>query len=231
MMNDLTLIIPAKNESETLPLVLESLKKLKLKIIISLKDDDLNTINSINKNENIKIHFQSGNGYGNSLREAISTCETKFFCIFNADGSFEKEDLFKMYNLIKNNDFVYTTRYEKSGGSEDDTLITFIGNKIFSKFGNIFFGLRITDILYTYLMGKTDAFKKLNIKSDDFKFCVELPIKMEISNMQYKCIPSYEYKRIAGKKKVNAFKDGFLILFEILRLFFIYKVLRKKLIK
>ena len=230
-MNDLTLIIPAKNESETLPLVLESLKKLKLKIIISLKDDDLNTINSINKNENIKIHFQSGNGYGNSLREAISTCETKFFCIFNADGSFEKEDLFKMYNLIKNNDFVYTTRYEKSGGSEDDTLITFTGNKIFSKIGNIFFSLRITDILYTYLMGKTDSFKKLNIKSDDFRFCVELPIKMEISNMQYKCIPSYEYKRIAGKKKVNAFKDGFLILLEILRLFFIYKVLRKKLIK
>ena len=80
-------------------------------------------------------------------------------------------------------------------------------------------------------MGKTDAFKKLNIKSDDFRFCVELPIKMEISNMQYECIPSYEYKRIAGKKKVNAFKDGFLILLEILKLFFIYKVLRKKLIK
>ena len=36
-MNDLTLVIPAKNEGETLPSVLESLKKLKLKIIISLK--------------------------------------------------------------------------------------------------------------------------------------------------------------------------------------------------
>ena len=65
------------------------------------------------------------------LREAISTCETKF-CIFNVDGSFEKEDLFKMYNLIKNNDFVYITRYERSGG-EDDTFITFIGNKNFLK--------------------------------------------------------------------------------------------------
>ena len=146
MMNDLTLVIPAKNESETLPMVLESLKKLELKIIISLKDNDLNTVNSIIKNENIQIHFQSGNGYGNSLREAISACKTKFFCIFNADGSFEKEDLFKMYNLIKNNDFVYTSRYEKSGASEDDTLITLIGNKIFSKLGNIFFSLRITDI-------------------------------------------------------------------------------------
>ena len=68
MMNDLTLVIPAKNEKETLPLVLESLKKLNLKIIISLKNDDLETINSIIKNENIKIYFQSGEGYGNSLR-------------------------------------------------------------------------------------------------------------------------------------------------------------------
>ena len=49
--------------------------------------------------------------------------------------------------------------------------------------------------------------------------------------MKYECIPSYELKRIAGRKKVNAFKDGFLILLEMLKLFFIYKLLRKKLIK
>ena len=30
---------------------------------------------------------------------------------------------------------------------------------------------------------------------------------------------SYERKRIAGKKKVNAFRDGFLILFCMLKLF------------
>ncbi len=230
-MNDLTLVIPAKNESETLPLVLESLKKLKIKTIISLKNDDLDTINSIIKNEYVKVYFQSGNGYGNSLKEAISSCETKYFCIFNADGSFEQKDLLKMYNLIKNNEFVYTTRYEKNGGSEDDTLITLVGNKIFSKLGNIFFSLKISDILYTYLMGKTKSFKKLNIESNDFRFCVELPIKMQLSNMKYKCIPSYEYKRIAGKKKVSAFKDGFLILLEMLRLFFAFKIFRKKIIK
>ena len=231
MMNDLTLVIPAKKESETLPLVLESLKKLKIKTIISLKNDDLDTINSIIKNKYVKVYFQSGNGYGNSLKEAINFCETKYFCIFNADGSFEQKDLFKMYNLIKNNDFVYTSRYEKTGSSEDDTLITLIGNKIFSKLGNIFFSLKISDILYTYLMGKTQSFKKLDIGSNDFRFCVELPIKMQISNMKYKCIPSYEHKRIAGEKKVSAFKDGFLILLEMLRLFFVFKIFRKKIIK
>ena len=49
-------------------------------------------------NNNIKSFFQSGNGYGNSLKEAINSCETKYFCIFNADGSFEQKDLLKMYD-------------------------------------------------------------------------------------------------------------------------------------
>ena len=80
-------------------------------------------------------------------------------------------------------------------------------------------------------MGKTNSFKKLNIESNDFRFCVELPIKMQLSNMKYKCIPSYEHKRIAGEKKVSAFKDGFLILLEMLRLFFVFKIFRKKIIK
>ena len=75
-----------------------------------------------------------------------------------------------MYNMIEKNDFVFTTRYEKPGGSEDDTIITFIGNKFFSKLGNLLFSLKISDILYTYLMGNTDSFKNLKIKSNDFRF-------------------------------------------------------------
>ena len=68
-----------------------------------------------------------------------NNCETKYFCIFNADGSFEPKDLEKMYHLIHLNDFVFTSRYEKNAGSEDDTIVTFIGNKFFSYLGNLLF--------------------------------------------------------------------------------------------
>jgi len=226
-MNDLTLIIPAKNESESLPQVIDDLKSLPCKIKVSLQNNDKATINSLS-NKNIEIFYQSGKGYGNSLKEAINDCKTKYFCIFNADGSFEHKDLFKMYELIKENDFVYTSRYETGGGSEDDTVITYIGNKFFSKLGNILFSLKISDILYTYLMGRTSSYKSLGVQSNDFRFCVELPIKMQISLMKYKCLPSYEKKRIAGKKKVNAFIDGSLILIEMLKLFFYFKIFRNK---
>ena len=160
------------------------------------------------------------------MQEVIENCSTKYFCIFNADGSFEKNDLDKMYNKISNNDFVYATRYEKPGGSDDDTLVTFIGNKIFSKMGNILFSLKITDILYTFVMGNTNSFKKLNIKSDDFKFCIELPIKMKISKMNYVSIPSHEKKELL-EKKVNNIIDGFHILSEITRLFIFFKILKR----
>ncbi len=229
-MEKLTLIIPAKNESESLPQVLSSLKEINCKIIVSLKEDDLKTIDSI-KNFNIRIHKQKGSGYGNSLSEAIEGCETDWFCIFNADGSFEHQDLIKMYNLMNKNDFVYASRYLENSGSEDDTLITLIGNKIFSFLGRLLFSLKINDILYTYVMGSVSSFKKLSIKSNDFRFCVEMPIKMALLNMNYDCIASFEKKRIAGRKKVNAFKDGSLILLEMIKLFILHRIFRQRIIQ
>ena len=49
-MKDLTIIIPAKNEKETLPLVINSIDHLDCQIIVSLKEDDLETINSLKNN-------------------------------------------------------------------------------------------------------------------------------------------------------------------------------------
>ena len=79
-------------------------------------------------------------------------------------------------------------------------------------------------------MGSVESFKKLKMKSNDFRFCVEMPIKMAILNMDYTSLPSFEKKRIAGKKKVNAFKDGFLILIEIIKLFILFRIFRKKIV-
>ena len=216
---DLTLIIPAKNEAESLPTVLNSLKKFNFKIIVSLHDEDKSTIESI-ESYNVEIVKQSAKGYGNALIDGINACKTKYFCIFNADGSFNENDLPKMLELIVQNDFVFTTRYYPGARSEDDTIVTYIGNKFFSLLGKILFSLKINDILYTYVMGKTESFKKLNVKNHDFRFCVAFPIKMQKDNMMYTSIASHEKKRIAGKKKVNVIKDGFLILIEMMRHYF-----------
>ena len=88
-MKNVTLVIPAKFESESLPKVLNELKKFHVKKIIVLPKDDILTIKSIKK-YNSKIIFQKENGYGSALNEGILSVKTKYFCIFNADGAFNQ---------------------------------------------------------------------------------------------------------------------------------------------
>ena len=220
-MSDLTLIIPAKNEKESLPKVLDELKGFDYKKNVILEASDRLTIEAI-KTYDCKIIYQDSNGYGDALKKGIDTIETEFFCIFNADGSFNPKELDLMIKKLKNDkyDFVFASRYEKNCGSEDDTIITLIGNHIFTFLGKIFFKLKITDILYTFVMARTSCAKKLRLTAKDFSFCVELPIKAKRANYKICTSKSFERSRIAGKKKVNAFKDGYLILSHMIKLFF-----------
>ena len=130
-MEDLTLIIPAKNESESLPSVLEEIKDYSCKKIVILESIDTETINSINK-YNCKLVYQTDKGYGNALIEGMNNVETNYLCIFNADGSFNPSNLNDMLHLCEDNrDFIFASRYMKGGGSDDDTFLTKIGNFIF----------------------------------------------------------------------------------------------------
>ena len=68
-------------------------------------------------------------------------------------------------------------------------------------------------------MAKTSSMKNLNLVNHDFRICVELPIKAKRKGYKFFCVPSFERARIGGYKKVRAFKDGFLILVELINLF------------
>ena len=220
-MKDVTLVIPAKNEPESLPFVLMELEKLNLNFLIVLEKTDYVTINSIEKFKS-KIIYQVEKGYGDAILLGIKNVKTKYFSIFNADGSFDPYELNEMYNQIKAKslDIIFASRYLKNASSEDDTIITFLGNKIFSLIGRFFFNLPISDILYTFIIGDTQKILSLNLEQKDFTLCVELPIKAKKNSLKISDIPSNEKSRIGGIKKVNEFKDGFLILMQMFFLFF-----------
>jgi len=217
---NITLIIPAKYEKESLPSVLLELKKFPFNIIVILEPTDHETIDSI-KNFNCTIIHQTNKGYGDALILGIKSVKTEYFCIFNADGSFNPIEISGMYNSLKDKegDIIFGSRYEKNATSEDDTLVTKVGNFIFTKLGKILFKLPITDILYTFVLGKTKMTLDLNLQSQDFAFCVELPIKAQRKNYKIFSTPAHERARIAGKKKVNAIRDGLYILKKMIFMF------------
>ena len=220
-MSNLTLLIPAKYEFESLPIFLKELDKFDHKKIVILDQNDTETISAAKQFNDVEILFQKKKGYGNALIEGINYTKTEFFSIINADGSMNPNELNSMLDeIVKNNqDVIFGSRYMKNAGSEDDDLVTSIGNFIFTQLGKIFFRLKISDILYTYVLGKTKLVQDLNLRSGDFQYCIELPIKAKRKNYKCTSYPCYERGRIGGKKKVNPFLDGLKILIGMIKLF------------
>ena len=99
-MHNLTLLIPAKYEKDSLPLVLEELKNYDLKKLIVLERNDIETI-EVTKKYECELLFQSVQGYGAALIEGINSVKTVFFCIINADGSMNPSYLPVMLKTIK----------------------------------------------------------------------------------------------------------------------------------
>ena len=225
MMKDITIIIPARNEDVSLKKLLKKFRFYKrfYKEIIVIDGNSNDKTVMVAKNNNCKIIHQKGLGYGDAIIKGVKFVKTKYFIIFDADGSKDPVYLETFYNKIKlkRTNVIFAERYGPRAGSYDDTLLTFIGNRIFTNLGKIFFNLKLNDILHTFFLCEVKKFKKIKFKFKDFAFCIEFPIKAKRYNFTSSYIPTIEKKRYDGVPKVRSFVDGIKILNGMIKLFII----------
>lgn len=203
-MKNITLVIPAKNEPNALPLVLSEIKNMNLpvKILIIMDKDDIKTFESTKKYD-CEVIFQSRKGYGNAIIEGISSVKTEYSCIYYADGSTDPSYIKLMYDklLNKNLDLIFASRYEKNAYSYDDDFVTKIGNYGFTLLGNIFFKFKISDILFTYIFAKTSCLQNMKLVSDNYCLCIEIPFKAKKINLITQQFLALREKDLLIKKK------------------------------
>lgn len=223
-MQYISLIIPTKNEKESLKKTIREILNYKFinEIIIvvdSHQDNSIGVSKKINSDK-IKVIIQKKYGYGSAIIEGFNHAKNKYACIFNADYSFNPKSLNEMIDKTDKYQFVFGSRYIENASSDDDTIITFIGNKIFTFLSKKLLKIKLTDVLFTYVLCNVKSFRNLKLRNNDFRLCIELPLKVQRKKYSYTEIPTSERKRFSGKKKVNELKDGYLILLEILNNFF-----------
>ena len=90
MKKKISLIIPAKNEVESLNSVLEELEGNNLvdEILVVVDMPEDNSI-PIAKKFNCKIIIQNNKGFGSAIIEGFKQAKNDYGCIFNADYSFQ----------------------------------------------------------------------------------------------------------------------------------------------
>lgn len=218
----ISVVIPARNESESLPAVLKELPTEELCEVLVVDGHSTDGTPELVRAAGHKVITQEGRGYGAGVITGMKHAAGDLVTFMDADGSYDPEALFRMRNLIENEgyDIVFCSRYLPESGSEDDTLIRLTGNKIFTLLLRGMFGVKLTDALFFYALARKEVYQSIDWKSSDFALCVEIPIKVHKAGYKYTEIPSRERPRIGGVSKVNAFTDGLTILWSMIKMKF-----------
>ncbi len=220
--SEIEILIPTLNEEGNIEKVIKELNNEGYYNITLLDANSTDQTVNIAKKYNCRIIIDEPNkkGFGNSIINGLNKLNSKYFCIFDGDNSFNPKSISEMSNEVYNGaEFVFGSRYLNNTKSEDDTLITKFGNFFFTKLVNILFNINTSDVLFLYVFGKKENVHKLNLKQGDFSICTEFLIK-SYKNFKSKEILSKERKRLYGKSKVNKIFDGVKILFNVLVLYF-----------
>ena len=211
-LHDVSLIIATYNEEESLGYVLDEIKDFNIGEIIIIDKSSTDNTKNIAENYDVKFITQTKDGWGGAVKEAISQSSKKYITYMDGDGSYNPKALHEMKSLIEDLDAVFCSRYKDGAKSPDDTFIRALGNKFFTGLVRLRFKCNISDSLFFYPMFKRDILDFIELQSNDFTLCLELPVKVHQKELRYTEILSEERERYAGKTKVNALIDGLRIL-------------------
>lgn len=213
-----TLIIPTLNESESIGRVLSDIPPGLVHEVLVVDGHSTDNTVEVVKGFGHRVIQQEGKGYGSAIATGIKHATGDVITMIDADGSYTISDIPKLLKCLEEGyDIAYGSRYLPGSGSDDDTPIRFLGNKLFTTLLNILHGVKISDSLFLYVAAKKTVFESLKMRSTNFEYCIEFPIRAQKAGYTYKEIPSFEKKRIAGVSKVNEIYHGLRILWVLLK--------------
>jgi glycosyltransferase involved in cell wall biosynthesis len=214
-----SVIIPAKNEAESLPQVLSRLPAWVFEVILvdGLSEDDTSRVAKLELPA-IRIVEQTGRGKGNALREGFVHCRGDVVVALDADGSMDPAEIGQYVDLIAmGHDYVKGSRMIAGGSSVDLTLWRRFGNWAFRTLTNVITGSRYSDLCYGYFAFRRGTVDALDLRTDGFEIETEINIRAHKAGLRIAEVPSAEACRTHGTSQLSSVRDGLRILFTIFK--------------
>ena len=153
---------------------------------------------------------QTGDGLGDAYRQAVKYASGENILFFSPDGNALPEDIPKLIEKMNdgNYDIVQISRFGKNGKSEDDTLVTAFGNRMFTFIANCFFGGKLTDTLFGFKIIKKRVFEEIKLDGEFLTLEQQMSIKSMKKKLKITEIDGVEPKRIGGEAKMRPLTTG-----------------------
>ena len=192
-LSKLSIVIPVYNEANTIHLILDKVKNVKLlneitKEVILINDcstdstdESIRTYIDNNTEMDIKYYSHEVNkGKGAALHTGIKKSTGDFLIIQDADLEYDPLEYNEMLQPILNGfaDVVYGSRFM---GHKPHRILFFwhsIGNNVLTFLSNMFTNLNLTDMETCYKMFNTKILQSLELKENRFGFEPEVTAKI-----------------------------------------------------
>ena len=220
MKDKFSIIIPTRNEERTIGEIVKKVSKYSNDIIVIDGHSKDNT-RSIAESLKAKVLLDDGNGKGAALRMAVQNVTRPIVVFMDADGSHETKDIPRLVKPILENKADLVVASRMLGGSDElhgnfSNFMRNLGSNLVQLAINYRFNVRLTDCENGFRAIKTEVFKNLNLKANDFDIEEEIILKALKKKYKVAEVPSHEYERKFGKSNLSLIKMGYKFVYRLL---------------
>jgi glycosyltransferase involved in cell wall biosynthesis len=225
MMDNISIVLPAKNESaslrELLPELIDLYNDAEIIIVNDGSDDETLDICSKYNVKVISHPYPKGNGA--AIKTGARAATGNILVFMDADGQHSPQDISKLLEEIKKgNDMVIGAREKESHAS----IPRYVANVIYNKLASYMSGHEIADLTSGFRAVKADIFKQfLYLLPNGFSYPTTITMALFRSGYSIKYIPISCEKR-TGSSHIKLIKDGFKFLLIIFRVTSLYSPLK-----
>ncbi len=225
METSVSIILPAKNEGESLNKLLPRIRaccpEAEILVVNDGSEDD--TIEICNSHAVKVISHPYSKGNGAAIKAGARTATGDILVFMDADGQHSPEDIKKFLAEIDNgNDMVIGARNKKSQTS----FPRYIANLFYNKLASYMSGHKILDLTSGFRAVKANMFKNfLYLLPNGFSYPTTITMAFFRSGYSIKYVPISCEKR-TGTSHIKLVKDGIRFLLIIFRITALYSPLK-----
>ncbi len=226
----LSILIPVRNESDSLKDIIEYYSKNLINIDYEvLVIDDFSEDDTLQKAKNLFLNYEKfrilnnkKKGLGGAINLGIKESKGTKVAIMMADQSDDIKDLINYNNLIEKGDYdaIMGSRFLKDSKVYEYPFQKLILNRLFNYFVSIVFWNRYNDYTNAFKLYKKKTLIEISpLISESFNIFLEIPLKIISRNYKFKIIPINWIGRTKGASKFKIKELGSKYLFTLIYCF------------
>lgn len=225
LFKNVSVVIPAKNESQSIGRVLRGVKELLPNAELVVVDDGSNDETAVLAEAEgarvVKHMYSKGNGA--AIKSGARAAQGEVLVFMDADGQHDPNDIPRLLMAIDSGfDMVVGAR---QGGSQA-SVGRGIANAIYCRLASFMTGHKIEDLTSGFRAVRADKFRKyLHMLPNGFSYPTTITMAFFRSGLNVGYLPIHAAKR-EGASHIKLLKDGFRFLLIIIKIGTLYSPLK-----